>query len=107
MHEMKMKQHALEPDEGKQITPIRVTNIDTQKELLKRSAYYLKGGVFFVSYRQLVVDLLCKKVSPSIITGICLNQAHSTHTTCESFLIKLLKQENSRAFIKWFSDQPN
>jgi len=94
-------------DEGKKITPISISNIDNTKELLRRADTYLKGGVFFVSYKQIVIDLLCKKVSPSIISGICLNNAHSTYTTCESFVIKLLKQENPYAFIKCFSDQPN
>jgi len=39
----------------------------------KRTDLYLKGGVFNVTYKQLVIDLLSKKVSPLIITGIVIN----------------------------------
>ena len=49
----------------------------TQKDLLKRNELFLRGGVYAVTYKQLVVDLLCKKISPLIITGVIVNQAHT------------------------------
>lgn len=61
---------------GKQATSITLTQL-TQKDLLKRNELFLRGGVYSVTYKQLVVDLLCKKVSPLIITGIIINQAHA------------------------------
>jgi len=61
---------------GKQTTSINLTQL-TSKDLLKRNELFLKGGVYSVTYKQLVVDLLCKKVSPLIITGLIINQAHA------------------------------
>jgi DNA excision repair protein ERCC-4 len=75
-------------------------------EVAKRSDMYLKGGVFSISYKQLVLDLLCKKLSPLIMTGIFLNRAHLCHreTDCETFLIKLVKRENAKTWVKCLSD---
>jgi hypothetical protein len=75
-------------------------------EVAKRSDQYLKGGVFCISYKQLVLDLLSKKVSPLIISGIIVNTAHKCHkeTDCETFLIKMIKRENPNSFVKCFSD---
>ena len=76
-------------------------------ENVKRAELYLKGGVFCVSYKQLILDLLCKKVSPSIIDGLILAQAHKCHREqdCETFLIKMVKRENQKCFVKCISDQ--
>ena len=65
-------------------------------ENLRRSELYLKGGIFCLSFKQLVLDLLCKKVSPLIITGLIVNSAHKCHreADCETFLIKMVKREN-------------
>lgn len=41
----------------------------------KRVDLYLKGGVFSISYKCLVLDLLTKRLSPSIITGFIINSA--------------------------------
>lgn len=53
-----------------------------------------------------MLDLLSKKVSPLIITGIVVNKAHKCHkeTDCETFLIKMIKRENHNSFVKCFSD---
>jgi DNA excision repair protein ERCC-4 len=77
------------------------------KELLKRNDNYLKGGVFFLTFRQLVIDLLCKKLSPMIIDGVIVNKCHKTNNESESFIIKLITSENSRCFVKCFTDRPN
>jgi DNA excision repair protein ERCC-4 len=42
----------------------------------KRLDLYLKGGVFSVTYKILVLDLLTKRLSPSIISGLIINNAH-------------------------------
>ena len=63
------------------------------KDLTKRGDLYLKGGVFVVTYKQLVLDLLCKKLSPLIITGLIINQAHTCTNTCkESFLASIIRR---------------
>ena len=75
--------------------PIQMTMLHTTKDLLKRTDLYLRGGVFVVTYKQLVLDILCKKVSPLIITGLIIAGAHKcTHTCKETFLAELIKKEN-------------
>jgi len=55
-----------------------------------------------------VLDLLCKKVSPNIISGLIINQGHRCKPNCcESFLTQIVKKENATAFIKLFSDRPS
>ena len=75
--------------------------------LNKRAELYMKGGVFAVTYKQLVIDLLCKKVSPVIITGIIVNQAHKCQKeySPETFLIKQIHKEASQTFVKCFSNK--
>ena len=70
---------------------------------------YLKGGVFSVSYKAIVLDLLTKRLSPSIISGFIINNAHKVQeNSCESFLTKILRKDNpDGAFIKCISDKPN
>ena len=69
---------------------------------------YLKGGVFACTYKILVLDLLTKKLSPSIITGFIINNAQKVFLKSpESFLTQILKKENSEAFIKAITDKPN
>jgi len=65
---------------------------------------FLRGGVFAVTYKQLVVDLLCKKVSPLIITGVIVNQAHECEQK-ESFIVRLIKQAHPEAFVKLLTDR--
>ena len=85
-----------------------ITLVNMKGEVAKRSDLYLKGGLFCISYKQLVLDLLSKKVSPLIISGIVVNSAHKCHkeTDCETFLIKMIKRESPNTFVKCFSDSP-
>lgn len=59
-----------------------------------------------MTYKQLVLDLLCKKISPLIITGLIINHAHKCQSTCkETFLATIIRKQNSQAFIKCFTDK--
>ena len=76
------------------------------KDLTKRGDFYLKGGVFVITYKQLVLDLLCKKVSPLIITGLIINHAHKCQKTCkETHIATIIRKQNPQAFVKCFSDR--
>jgi len=94
-------------EQSLQLLNSKIPLVHMKGENTKRSELYLKGGVFCISYKQLVLDLLCKKVSPLIITGLLINAAHQCHreTDCETFVVKMVKRENSKCFIKCFSDQ--
>ena len=51
--------------------------------------------------------MLCKKVSPLIITGLIINRVHKCTPTCkETFLTTIIKEQNPNAFIKCFTDKP-
>ena len=58
--------------------PLTLVNVATTDHLsTKRIESYLKGGVFAVSYKALVLDLLTKKLDPSILTGFIINNVHN------------------------------
>jgi|LauGreDrversion4_2_1035121.scaffolds.fasta_scaffold80188_6 DNA excision repair protein ERCC-4 len=75
----------------------------------KRLDLYLKGGIFFVTYKILVLDLLSKKLSASIITGLIVNNAHKAGgkgaKTGESFLAEIIRKGNPDAHIKAITDK--
>ncbi|NP_001296586.1 DNA repair endonuclease XPF-like [Hydra vulgaris] len=73
----------------------------------ERNNLYLKGGVFFVTSRILVVDMLTKKIPIDYITGILVQRAHKVaETSHESFIMRMYRESNSDGFIKAFSDSP-
>ncbi|CAH2108223.1 unnamed protein product [Euphydryas editha] len=73
----------------------------------EREKAYLEGGVYFVSTRILVVDLLKNRVPVSHITGIIVLRAHTVLESCqEAFVLRLFRQKNKTGFIKAFSNSP-
>lgn len=75
----------------------------------KRLDLYLKGGIFLVTYKILVLDLLTKRLSPAIISGLIINNAQKAAgktKTGESFIAEMIKKGNPDAFIKGFSEKP-
>ncbi|XP_068632309.1 DNA repair endonuclease XPF isoform X2 [Battus philenor] len=73
----------------------------------ERAKTYLEGGVFFVSTRILVVDLLKNRVPIAHITGIIVLRAHTVLESCqEAFVLRLYRQKNKTGFIKAFSNSP-
>lgn len=90
-------------------SPIQMTYVASDDKISnKRADLYLKGGVFAISNKCIVLDLLTKKLSPSIITGFIINSAQKmSDKSQESFLTKLLRKENPEAFIKCITDKPN
>ena len=78
-----------------------------KENLTKRVDKYKEGGVFAVTYRQLVQDLMGSKLSPSIIDGLLINQAHKSDLVEESFLIRLIRAKNPDIWIKCFTNSAN
>lgn len=73
----------------------------------ERRNMYFKGGVFFVTSRILVVDMLTKRLPIDYVTGIIVQRAHKTGISSqESFILRLFRENNSAGFIKGFSDRP-
>lgn len=82
----------------------KIINTDFgQKE---RKQIYLNGGCLFVTSRILTVDLLSHRVPNNLVSGVILCNAHKLfEDSNESFILRLLKQNNKDLFIKAFSEQ--
>ncbi|RLN96038.1 hypothetical protein BBJ28_00020404 [Nothophytophthora sp. Chile5] len=79
--------------------------IDARNNLQERLQMYKRGGVYFVTTRILVVDLLASHVDPGVISGLLVNDAHRvTETSVEAFILRLYRERNREGFIKGFSD---
>uniref|UniRef100_M4BN67 ERCC4 domain-containing protein n=1 Tax=Hyaloperonospora arabidopsidis (strain Emoy2) TaxID=559515 RepID=M4BN67_HYAAE len=79
--------------------------VDARTPLNERQQIYKRGGVFFVTTRILVVDLLSSHVDPGIVSGLLVNKAHLvTETSIEAFILRLYRERNRDGFIKAFCD---
>lgn len=68
---------------------------------------YLRGGIFLVTYKVLMLDLVSKRFDPQLISGMIINQNQGVRESLnEMFLAKILSQENPVAWIKWVTDRP-
>lgn len=73
----------------------------------QRQALYKQGGVFLVTSRILIVDLLANKVDVARLRGMVVNHAERvTDTSTEAFIIRIYRQRNRTGFLKAFSDEP-
>lgn len=73
-----------------------------------RERLYLAGGVFFISSRILVVDMLAKRVPIDYITGIFVHRAHKIgESSQEAFVLRMFREGNGDGFIKGLSDTPS
>ena len=72
-----------------------------------REKMYSQGGIFSVTSRILVVDLLSKLLNPEMITGLIVLHAEKvTATSTEAFIARVYRQNNKKGFLKAFSDNP-
>ncbi|KAI9218576.1 hypothetical protein BC828DRAFT_388220 [Blastocladiella britannica] len=70
-----------------------------------RTNAYRQGGVFLITPRILVVDLLSEKVPVAMITGVLVRNAERVAPmTTEAFILRLVRLENSQAFIRAFTE---
>lgn len=70
----------------------------------ERETNYPEGGVYFITTRIFVVDLLKKRIPFTSITGIIILRAHSIIESCqEAFALRLYRQNNKTGFVKAFS----
>ncbi|CAI5709940.1 unnamed protein product [Peronospora farinosa] len=79
--------------------------VDARNSLNERQQMYKRGGVFFVTARILVVDLLSNHMDPASVSGLLVNDAHHvTETSMEAFILRLYRERNREGFIKGFCD---
>lgn len=72
-----------------------------------REKMYAQGGIFSVTSRILVVDLLTELLDPKTITGIvALHADRIVAVSLEAFILRIYRQKNKVGFLKAFSDNP-
>lgn len=82
-------------------------DINNQYTSAERIELYNKGGVFSITSRILIVDMLNERVPFKKVGGIIVNNAHRMTETCaEAFIVRLFRQANRTGFIRAFSDRP-
>lgn len=72
-----------------------------------REKMYGQGGIFSVTSRILVVDLLTGLLNPETITGmVVLHADQVVAQSTEAFILRIYRQKNKVGFLKAFSDNP-
>lgn len=72
-----------------------------------REKMYAQGGIFSITSRILVVDLLTSLLNPETITGLVILHADRIFaTSLEAFILRIYRQKNKAGFLKAFSDNP-
>lgn len=78
------------------------TSVGTREKL------YAGGGIFSITSRILVVDMLTGLINPETITGlIVLHADRVVATSLEAFILRIYRQKNKVGFLKAFSDNPD
>lgn len=73
----------------------------------QREKMYKQGGIFSITSRILVVDLLTQNLDPSKVTGLVVLHAEKIPaTSLEAFIVRIYRQKNKTGFLKAFSDAP-
>ncbi|KAG0651449.1 DNA repair rad16 [Hyphodiscus hymeniophilus] len=85
---------------------LNVVNTDVMS-VGTREKMYAQGGIFSITSRILVVDILTSLIDPETITGIVLLHADKVvATSLEAFILRIYRQKNKKGFLKAFSDNP-
>ncbi|KAK6842566.1 DNA excision repair protein ERCC-4 [Apiospora arundinis] len=73
-----------------------------------REKMYSTGGIYSITSRILVVDLLTTLLRPETITGLVVLHADRViATSLEAFILRIYRQKNKVGFLKAFSDNPD
>lgn len=73
-----------------------------------REKMYARGGIYSITSRILVVDLLTTLLNPDTITGLVVLHAEKViATSLEAFILRVYRQKNKVGFLKAFSDNPD
>ncbi|KAI0125230.1 MUS38-like protein [Xylariales sp. AK1849] len=73
-----------------------------------RERMYAQGGIYSITSRILVVDLLTTLLNPETITGVIVLHAEKiVATSLEAFILRIYRQKNKVGFLKAFSDNPD
>ncbi|XP_051119358.1 DNA repair endonuclease UVH1 isoform X1 [Andrographis paniculata] len=82
-------------------------SITSDLPLQQRLSLYTSGGIYFITARILIVDLLTQRLPTTSIAGIILLNAHSlSDTSTEAFIVRILRSSNRSLYVRAFSDRP-
>ena len=85
---------------------LNVVNTDVMS-VGTREKMYAQGGIFSITSRILVVDLLTSLLDSETITGLVVLHADKiVATSLEAFILRIYRQKNKSGFLKAFSDNP-
>jgi DNA excision repair protein ERCC-4 len=90
-----------------EMMPTIITNESGQSST--RQEMYSRGGVFCITSRILIVDLLTKTLSSKDVDGLLVGHADQvSHDSTEAFIIRIYTSQKRRdsCFIKAFTDVP-
>lgn len=86
---------------GLSVVNTDLTSVETRRKM------YEQGGIFSITSRILVVDLLVDLINTESITGIVVLHADRViATSLEAFILRIYRQRNKIGFLKAFSDNP-
>ena len=86
---------------------LTVVNTDFQS-VGAREKMYAGGGIFSITSRILVVDMLTGLLDPESVTGlVVLHADRVVATSLEAFILRVYRQKNKVGFLKAFSDNPD
>ena len=86
---------------GLTLVQTELMTVGTREEL------YRRGGVFSITSRILVVDLLSGLLNPATMTGVVVLHADRViATSTEAFILRIYRQKNKNGFLKALSDVP-
>ncbi|KAI8168327.1 DNA repair protein rad16 [Colletotrichum sp. SAR 10_70] len=73
-----------------------------------REKMYARGGIFSITSRILVVDLLTNLLDTAKVTGlVVLHADRVVATSLEAFILRIYRQKNKAGFLKAFADNPD
>ncbi|KAF5512636.1 DNA repair protein rad16 [Colletotrichum aenigma] len=73
-----------------------------------REKMYAHGGIFSITSRILVVDLLTNLLDTEKVTGlVVLHADRVVATSLEAFILRIYRQKNKAGFLKAFADNPD
>ncbi|KAK4965579.1 DNA repair protein RAD16 [Elasticomyces elasticus] len=85
---------------------LSLVNTDAMS-VVTREKMYAKGGIFSITSRILIVDLLSGLLDAEKVTGLLVLHAERViATSLEAFIIRTYRQKNKNGFLKAFSDSP-
>jgi DNA excision repair protein ERCC-4 len=86
---------------------LKLVNTDLMS-VATRQKMYAQGGIFSITSRILIVDLLSGLLDPSLVTGaVVLHADRVVATSLEAFILRIYRQKNRSGFLKAFSDNPD